>query len=112
MVAFIDRHREVYGVAPICADMPIARLTYYDHKARERGSRPQPPRECRDRWLIGAIRRVWESGFGLSLGGAQDLAGAEPRGCDGGALHRPPCAAVPEDWVQRYVQTTRPNGCG
>jgi hypothetical protein len=35
MVAFIDDHREVHGVEPICAMLPIAPSTYYEHKARE-----------------------------------------------------------------------------
>ena len=32
MVAFIDAHREEYGVEPICAVLPIAPSTYYLHK--------------------------------------------------------------------------------
>jgi putative transposase len=34
MVAFIDAHREDYGVEPICAQLPIAPSTYYEAKAR------------------------------------------------------------------------------
>ncbi len=33
MVAFIDDHREEYGVEPICEVLPIAPSTYYEHKA-------------------------------------------------------------------------------
>lgn len=36
MMSFIDRHRDEYGVEPICAQLPIAPSTYYAHKARER----------------------------------------------------------------------------
>ena len=32
MVAFIDSHREGYGVEPICAQLPMAPSTYYEHK--------------------------------------------------------------------------------
>ncbi len=32
MVAFIDAHREEYGVEPICTELPIAPSTYYEHK--------------------------------------------------------------------------------
>ena len=35
MVAFIDAHREGYGVEPICAQLPIAPSTYYAQKARQ-----------------------------------------------------------------------------
>jgi len=36
MVAFIDAHRQEYGVEPICSVLPIAPSTYYAHKARQR----------------------------------------------------------------------------
>ena len=35
MVSFIDAHRAEYGVEPICAQLPIAPSTYYEHKARQ-----------------------------------------------------------------------------
>jgi putative transposase len=31
MIAFIDDHREVHGVEPICKVLPIAPSTYHDH---------------------------------------------------------------------------------
>lgn len=31
MKAFIDEHRAVYGVEPICRVLPIAPATYYAH---------------------------------------------------------------------------------
>ena len=34
MIAFIDEHRAVYGVEPICRVLPIAPSTYYAHAAR------------------------------------------------------------------------------
>ena len=34
MVAFIDAHRDEYGVEPICAQLPIAPSTYYDVTSR------------------------------------------------------------------------------
>jgi putative transposase len=37
MKAFIDEHREVYGVEPICKVLPIAPSTYYRHAARRAG---------------------------------------------------------------------------
>ncbi len=63
MMAFIDAHREQYGVEPICAQLPIAPSTYYEHKARQRGARQLPARVRRDAELCPAIRRVWEENF-------------------------------------------------
>ena len=60
MVAFIDEHRATYGVEPICAVLPIAPSTYYEHKACERDSGRLAPRARRDADLRGEIRRVWE----------------------------------------------------
>ena len=31
MVSFIDAHRDVHGVEPICKHLPIAPSTYYRH---------------------------------------------------------------------------------
>jgi putative transposase len=36
MIAFIDGHRVVYGVEPICHVLPIAPSTFYEHTARRR----------------------------------------------------------------------------
>ena len=35
MVAFIDQHRDTYGVEPICAVLPIAPSTYFLRKAQQ-----------------------------------------------------------------------------
>ena len=34
MIAFIDAHRAVHGVEPICRVLPIAPWSYYAHAAR------------------------------------------------------------------------------
>jgi hypothetical protein len=39
MIAFIDDHREVYGVEPICKVLPIAPSTYHAHVAKEAETR-------------------------------------------------------------------------
>jgi transposase InsO family protein len=65
MVAFIDAHRETYGVEPICAVLPIAPSTYYEQKARERDPRRLPARVRRDRELQPRIRRVWEENYSV-----------------------------------------------
>ena len=63
MVAFVDEHRDVYGVEPICAEVPIAPSTYYEHKAREGDPERVPARTKRDATLCGEIRRVWDENF-------------------------------------------------
>jgi putative transposase len=63
MVSFIDAERGSYGVEPICAVLPIAPSTYYEHKAREADPGRLPPRARRDQALGAEIRRVWEENF-------------------------------------------------
>jgi len=61
MVAFIDAHRETYGVEPICEVLPIASSSYYEQKARERDPARQPARWHRDVDLRREIQRVWDA---------------------------------------------------
>jgi putative transposase len=60
MTAFIDEHRAVYGVEPICKVLPIAPSTYYTHAARQADPELRPNRAWKDEALCGEIRRVWE----------------------------------------------------
>jgi transposase InsO family protein len=59
MVAFIDQHRDSYGVEPICAVLPIAPSTYYEQKARAADPRRLPARTQREAALKPEIQRVW-----------------------------------------------------
>ena len=63
MIAFIDDHRPVYGVEPICRVLPIAPSTYREHAARRRNPARLPARARRDAVLRTEIRRVWEENF-------------------------------------------------
>jgi len=63
MVAFIDEYREAYGVEPICAVVPIAPSTYYEHKARAARPERSPARARRDGQLRREIERVFEENF-------------------------------------------------
>lgn len=60
MTAFIDAHREQYGVESICSVLPIAPSVYYEHKAREADPSRLPTRVVRDAHLTGEIERVWQ----------------------------------------------------
>jgi transposase InsO family protein len=59
MTSFIDAHREVYGVEPICRVLPIAPSTYYRHAQRRRHPGRRSARAQRDEDLCARIRRVW-----------------------------------------------------
>ena len=61
MVAYIDDHRERFGVEPICAVLPIAPSTYFLHKAQQRDPAIRSARAQRDDELRVAIRRVWDA---------------------------------------------------
>jgi hypothetical protein len=63
MLAFIDAHRDEYGVESICKQLPIAPSTYYEHKARQADPGRVPVRHQRDEQLVPVIRRVWEENF-------------------------------------------------
>jgi transposase InsO family protein len=65
MVAFIDENRSQYGVEPICATLPIAPSTYYEHRARSRDPDRRPERAKRDETLRDEIRRVWDENFAV-----------------------------------------------
>jgi transposase InsO family protein len=63
MVAFIDDHRDVYGVEPICRQLPIAASTYYEHKAGLACPKRLSDRARRDAGLKPRIRAIWEDNF-------------------------------------------------
>ena len=63
MAAFIDEHRETYGVEPICEVLPIAPSTYYEQKAREADPGRRPARAKRDAVLVAEIDRIWRENF-------------------------------------------------
>ena len=63
MIAFIDDHRQAYGVEPICRVLPIALSTYHAHLARRADPSRLPDRFRRDADLKVEIRRVFEENF-------------------------------------------------
>lgn len=63
MIAFIEKHREVYGVEPICNVLPIAPSTYHAQKARRLRPEMVPPRLLRDQALKPEIQRVFNENF-------------------------------------------------
>jgi putative transposase len=63
MIAFIDEHRALHGVEPICRVLPIAPSTYHAHAARRADPGKLPARARRDVTLRTEIRRVYEENF-------------------------------------------------
>src|SRR4051812_7151451 len=63
MIAFIDEHRAVYGVEPICRVLPIAPSTYHAHAARRADPGKRPARSRSDAALAVEIRRVFAENF-------------------------------------------------
>jgi transposase InsO family protein len=59
MTAFIDDHRNAYGVESICSALPIAPSTYYEQKARQVDPSRLPERARRDAALMVELERVW-----------------------------------------------------
>jgi transposase InsO family protein len=60
MIAYIDAHRDRFGVEPICQVLPIAPSTYYAARRR-----PASARAVRDTKLKGEIARVHGEQFGV-----------------------------------------------
>lgn len=58
MIAFVEQHKDAYGVEPICAHLPIAPSTFYAAK-----SRPLSARARSDAELLPQVLRVWKENF-------------------------------------------------
>ena len=131
MIAFIDDHRALYGVEPICRVLPIAPSTYHAHAARRADPGRLPARAKRDAMLVVEIRRVHAANFGVygvrkvwrqlaregtvtarctvaRLMRAMGLAGVV-RGRRVRTTVPDPAAACPRDRVNRQFKATCPN---
>ena len=63
MIAFIDDHREVHGVEPICKVLPIAPSTYHAHVAKRTDPKKLSTRAKQDLALTPEIARVFAENF-------------------------------------------------
>ena len=131
MIAFIDEHRDAYGVEPICRVLPIAPSTYRAHAARRADLGRLPARARSDAALIVEIQRVFEANFHVygvrkvwrqlgrdgirvarctvaRLMRAMGLKGAV-RGKTVRTTIPDPTAACPLDRVNRQFKAPRPN---
>jgi putative transposase len=132
MVAFIDDHREQFGVEPICRVLPIAPSTYFRHKAEQRDPTRRSTRAQRDEVLRAIIRRIWNEHRQVygprkvwRQMGRENLSAARCRvrrlmremGLSGAVRGRAwttttqsaPNIDPPRDLVDRHFMATRPN---
>jgi putative transposase len=132
MVAFIDDHRNTFGVESICQVVPIAPSTYFRHKAAQRDPSQRSGRARRDEVLRAIIRRIWEENHrvygprkvwkqmgreGLRearcrvrrLMREMGLAGAVRGRAWVVTTHADAAADRPSDLVDRHFAATRPN---
>jgi putative transposase len=126
MIAYIDQHRDRYGVEPICQLLPIAPSTYYAAKRRPRSARALRDEELkaeiarvhRDSFGVYGARKVWRQlhreGIGVARCTVERLMGE--LGLEGvrrGKLHKTttpaPSAARPADLVERDFSAARPD---
>ena len=63
MIAFVDQHKDRFGVEPLCAQLPLCCSSYYEYKARQANPQLQPARWLRDEQLKPEIQRVFEENF-------------------------------------------------
>jgi len=60
---YIDRHRDDYGVEPICRVLQMAPSCYWRHAARQRNPQLRTARAVRDESLMADIQRVWHANW-------------------------------------------------
>jgi len=63
MIAFIEGHKSMHGVEPICKVLPIAPSTYFDHRAKQADPAKLSKRVRRDAALRSTINRVFERNY-------------------------------------------------
>jgi putative transposase len=63
MTSFIDDHRDIYGVEPVCRVLPIAPSTYYHQLACRADCSKASARKQRDAVLRPEIQRVWDENY-------------------------------------------------
>jgi putative transposase len=100
MIAFIDEHREAYGVEPICRVLPIAPSTYHDHGAKGQDPLRESARAKRDKLLKIEIQRL------MRALGLQGVVRGRKVHTTTRQKDEEPC---PLDRVQRQFQAVRPN---
>ena len=114
MIAFIDDHRDVHGVEPICRVLPIAPSTYHSHAARREHIR----RVWEENFQVYGVRKVWRQlgREGIAVARCTVARLMREMGLKGAVRGKPmkttvsnPAAPCPLDRVNREFQAPRPN---
>ena len=126
MIAYIDAHRQDYGVEPICMTLQVAPSTYYAARTRPLCQRRRRDEESKveirlvhqDNFGVYGARKVWRAlnreGITVSrcrverLMRSMGLCGRF-RGKKCRTTRADPVAARPADLVDRYFHTNAPN---
>jgi len=128
IVAFIDAHRDRFGVEPACRVLQVAPSTYYAAKRRET---VPSARTIRDAMLMPVLVAIWAANYrvygahklwkaarraGHEIGRDQVARLMRAAGIEGVRRRRrlrttrpDPAAPRPADLVQRHFAATRPN---
>ena len=93
MRQFIDKHRDAYGVEPICKVLQIAPSGYRRYAAQQRNPELRCARAKRDDMLMPEIQRVWQAN--MQVYGADKVWRQLNREHDRGALHGRAADAAP-----------------
>ena len=119
MIAFIDDHRDVHGVEPICRVLPIAPSTYHSHAARrDAGLREHIRRVWEENFQVYGVRKVWRQlgREGIAVARCTVARLMREMGLKGAVRGKPmkttvsnPAAPCPLDRVNREFQAPRPN---
>jgi putative transposase len=125
-VRYIDEHKEVFGVEPICAELQIAPSTYYARKARPPSAMCRRHQAMKERigqvfeqnYRVYGIHKVWKQlrREGETVGrdqvgrlmGELGLEGVR-RGKKRKTTKADPSAPRPPDLVDRDFSASRPN---
>jgi putative transposase len=59
LIKFVDQHRDIYGVEPICRVLQIAPSGYRRHAAQQRTPERRCARAKQDATLLAQIHQVW-----------------------------------------------------
>ncbi len=131
MIAFVDDHRDAYGIEPICKVLPIAPSTCHDHAAKRRDpsklsaraqrdavAKPEVQRVFDENFQVYGVRKVWRQmtreGHGLArCTVARLMRGLGLKGVIRGSKVRTTVpdkkAPCPLDHVNRQFRSCRPN---
>lgn len=64
-MAFIDKHRDMYGVEPCCKALPVIPSTYRLHAVRRRDPSLRPDRARLDLVLMEERERVFRANYSV-----------------------------------------------